>query len=333
MGKEIQHLKERKSLFNEIFYVGFKEAVKSSLGIFKIMLPVSLLMAILNYVGIVDWLSVLFQPITNLLGLSGKAILPLFSGYLINTYSAIALMISLELPMKEIAILSGMVLLSHTLPVELSIQKKAGGNMGLLFLIRVGSSIITGIVLNIILPIADVILSSETQAITAVATTSLAVVLKTWAQDNVTTIIKIFVINIMISVVFKCLIKFHIIDKLSCLLKPIMFIFGLGKESAPYWLIANVIGLIYGAGILITANENKDLEKEEIRRLNVSICSMHSIIQETANFLVLGVSLPILIVPRFITAVVSVWAYNFVYRLNNKSRTSGARNGEVYGKE
>lgn len=310
--------KDKKGLFHEIFYVGFKDAVKSSFGIFKIMLPVSLIMAILNYLGIVDWLSVLFEPIANLLGLSGKAILPLLSGYLINTYSAIALMISLELPMKEITILSSMVLLSHTLPVELSIQKKAGGNMGLLFLIRGGSSIITGIVLNIILPNADVMIASEAQAITTVATTSLAVVLKAWVQDNVTTIIKIFLINIVISVVFKCLIKLHIIDKLSSLLKPIMFFFGLGKESASYWLIANVIGLIYGAGILITANENRDLEKEEIRRLNVSICSMHSIIQETANFLVLGVSLPILIVPRFITAVVSVWIYNFVYSFMRK---------------
>jgi len=316
-NEEIQ-AEDKKGIFHEIFYVGFKDAVKSSLGIFKIMLPVSLLMAILNYLGIVDWLSVLFQPITNLLGLSGKAILPLLSGYLINTYSAIALMISLELPMKEMAILSSMVLLSHTLPVELSIQKKAGGNMGLLFLIRVSSSILTGMVLNIILSNADVMIVSETQAITMVATTSLSVVLKTWVQDNVITIIKIFVINIVISVVFKCLIKFHIIDKLSSLLKPIMFIFGLGKESAPYWLIANVIGLIYGAGILITANENKDLEKEEIRRLNVSICSMHSIIQETANFLVLGVSMSVLIVPRFITAVISVWVYNLVYSFMKK---------------
>ena len=312
MKSDISKTESKNGIFHEIFYVGFKEAVKSSLGIFKIVLPVSLLMAILNYFGIVDWLSVIFQPITNLLGLSGKAILPLLSGYLINTYSAIALMISLELPMKEIAILSSMVLLSHTLPVELSIQKKAGGNMGLLFLIRVGSSIITGIVLNIVLPNESVIISSETQAITAVATTSLLVVLKSWVQDNVTTIIKIFVINIVISMVFKCLIKFHVVDKLSSLLKPIMFIFGLGKGCAPYWLIANVIGLIYGAGILITANENKDLGKEEIRRLNVSICSMHSIIQETANFLVLGVSILVLIVPRFITAVVSVWVYNFV---------------------
>ena len=132
MKNEEVQAENNKEVFREIFYVGFKEAAKSSLGIFKIMLPVSLLMAILNYLGIVDWLSILFQPFTKLLGLSGKAVLPLLSGYLINTYSAIALMISLELPMKELAILSAMVLLSHTLPVELSIQKKAGGNMGLL---------------------------------------------------------------------------------------------------------------------------------------------------------------------------------------------------------
>ena len=165
-------------------------------------------------------------------------------------------------------------------------------------------------------------ISSETQAIAAVATTSLLVVLKSWVQDNVTTIIKIFVINIVISVVFKCLIKFHVVDKLSSLLKPIMFIFGLGKECAPYWLIANVIGLIYGAGILITANENKDLEKEEISRLNVSICSMHSIIQETANFLVLGANIFILIVPRFITAVLSVWVYNLVVKVLRNTHDS-----------
>lgn len=146
--------------------------------------------------------------------------------------------------------------------------------------------------------------------------------LKSWVQDNVTTIIKIFVINIVISVVFKCLIKFHVVDKLSSLLKPIMFIFGLGKECAPYWLIANVIGLIYGAGILITANENKDLEKEEISRLNVSIYSMHSIIQETANFLVLGANIFILIVPRFITAVLSVWVYNLVVKVLRNTHDS-----------
>lgn len=301
-----------KDLLHDTLLPGIKDAIKTSLGIFKIMLPVSLLMAILNYLGVVDWLSIFLQPIASLLGLSGQSILVLLSGYLINTYSAIALMISLALPMKEIAILSAMILLSHTLPVELSIQKKAGGKMWLLFLIRVGSSIVTGVILNLLLPDSMETLANQGLTTVAVAAASLLDVFKTWLLENVATITKIFMINIVINVVFKFLIKFQIIDKLSNLLKPIMFLFGLAKESAPYWLIANVIGLIYGAGILITANENNDLEKEEISRLNVSICSMHSIIQETANFLILGVHIGILIIPRFITAVLTVWIYKLV---------------------
>lgn len=185
-----------------------------------------------------------------------------------------------------------------------------------------GSRIITGMVLNIILPNETVMISSEAQAILTITTTTLLPVLKSWVHDNVATIIKIFAIKIVISIVFKYLIKFHVLDKFSSLLKSIMFIFGLGKESAPCWLIPNVIGLIYGAGILITANENKYLEKEEIGKLNVSICSMHSIIQETANFLVLGVNILILIVSSFITTVVLVWVYNLVVKVSRNTRDS-----------
>ena len=71
---------------------------------------------------------------------------------------------------------------------------------------------------------------------------------KTWGLENVTTILKTFIINIVINVVFKFLIKIHMTDKLNNLFKPLMFVFGLAKESAPYWLVANIIGLIYGDG-------------------------------------------------------------------------------------
>lgn len=250
-------------------------------------------MAILNCFGVVDTLSVFLQPAANLLGLGGQSILVLLSGYLINTYSAIALMLSLDLALREISILSSMILLSHTLPIELSIQKKAGGKIWLSLLIKVGSSIITGLILNLILSGSNEVYSGA-QLVSSAESASLSDVLKSWLMENVT-ILKIFIINIVINVVFKFLIKFHIIDKLSNLLKHIMFLFGLAKEAATYWLVANIVGLIYGAGILITANENNSLEKYEISKLNVSICSMHSLIQETANFLPLGVNILIII--------------------------------------
>ena len=65
-------MKNNQKLFKNIFYAGTKDAVKTSLKIFKIMIPVSLLMAILNYVGIINKLSIFLQPAANLLGLGGQ---------------------------------------------------------------------------------------------------------------------------------------------------------------------------------------------------------------------------------------------------------------------
>ena len=227
-------------------------------------------------------------------------------------------MISLDLSLREMSILSSMVLLSHTLPIELSIQKKAGGNVWLLLFIRVGASILTGFLLALILPGGNEAFSSGAQMLSSEAI-SLADVLKRWLLDNIT-VVKIFIINIVLNVSFKFLIEFHLIDKFCGWLKHIMFVFGLAKETALYWLVANVIGLIYGAGILITANESNALNQEDIRKLNISICSMHSLIQETANFLPLGVGVPVLVVPRFITAVGSVWAYNLIMSVRGSAK-------------
>lgn len=246
----------------------------------------------------------------------------LLSGYLVNTYSAIALMISLDLSLREMSILSSMVLLSHTLPIELSIQRKTGGNVWLLLFIRVGASILTGFLLGLVLPSGNEAVSSSAQIVSAGAS-PLVDVLKKWLLDNIT-VVKIFIINIVLNVSFRFLLEFHLIDKLYNWLKHIMFIFGLAKETALYWLVANIIGLIYGAGILITANENNALNREDIRKLNLSICSMHSLIQETANFLPLGVGIPVLVVPRFITAVVSVWGYSLVMGMRGKVKAVSA---------
>ena len=169
MKNNLFHLQDSQKLFKEIFFAGTKDAVKTSLKIFKIMIPVSLLMAVLNYVGIINKLSIFLQPAANLLGLGGRSILVLLSGYLVNTYSAIALMISLDLSLREMSILSSMVLLSHTLPIELSIQKKAGGNVWLLLFIRVGASILTGFLLALILPGGNEAFSSGAQMLSSVA--------------------------------------------------------------------------------------------------------------------------------------------------------------------
>lgn len=110
---------QQRSILNDVVLLGSKEGFKASLKIIKIMIPISLIIEILKYMGFVKILGALVSPFIKSVGLSGETILVLISGYFINCYSAIAVMMTLPITLKEITILSTMVLICHTLPIEL----------------------------------------------------------------------------------------------------------------------------------------------------------------------------------------------------------------------
>jgi len=130
----------------------FHNGIGASISIVKVMLPVSLLIAVMKYFGFIDYLSLFLSPLFKFLGLPGEAILALLTGYLVNCYSALAVMATLPLTGKEITILSVMLVICHTLPVEMSVQKRAGGPFWVILGIRLFASLLMGWLLNLWLP-------------------------------------------------------------------------------------------------------------------------------------------------------------------------------------
>ncbi|HPT87437.1 MAG TPA: nucleoside recognition domain-containing protein [Bacillota bacterium] len=126
----------------------FHNGIGASISIVKVMLPVSLLIAVMKYFGFIDYLSLFLSP----LFIPGEAILALLTGYLVNCYSALAVMATLPLTGKEITILSVMLVICHTLPVEMSVQKRAGGPFWVILGIRLFASLLMGWLLNLWLP-------------------------------------------------------------------------------------------------------------------------------------------------------------------------------------
>ncbi len=75
----------------------------------------------------------------------------LFLGQGINIYAAVGAISGLELGIREITILGVMLTISHSLPMESVVIKQAGVAVkGLLFL-RIGFSLISGLIMNLIL--------------------------------------------------------------------------------------------------------------------------------------------------------------------------------------
>ena len=300
---------QQRSILNDVVLLGSKEGFKASLKIIKIMIPISLIIEILKYMGFVKILGALVSPFIKSVGLSGETILVLISGYFINCYSAIAVMMTLPITLKEITILSTMVLICHTLPIELMIQKKAGGSyFGILF-IRVFSSFLIGIVLNLVIPNTDKFMDIPYLASIPQEVKSFKSIMFSWLASNVV-VVKIVLINIIITIFYKLLVRVHVVEKISNAFKYVMFIFGLSREVAFLWIITNVIGLMYGASILIEFNDKKIIKESDLKKLNISIATCHSLIQETANFVTTGAPIIFLVIPRIIVAIISVWLYH-----------------------
>ena len=104
--------------------------------------------------------------------------------------------------------------------------------------------------------------------------------------------------------------RYGIINKIASPLAPLMRLCGLQPSSAFLWLVAQIVGLTYGAGIMAQEIEESGADREELHRINLHISVNHSLIEDTAIFCMLGVSWYFLVIPRLIFAIIIVQTYN-----------------------
>ncbi len=101
-------------------------ALKTAWWMIRLTVIVSLTVTLMQYIGVIDWLSDVLNPLFNLFGLPGESALVFISGYFVNIYSAVATAVTLELNLRSITILSVMCLCAHNMIIETAVQKKTG---------------------------------------------------------------------------------------------------------------------------------------------------------------------------------------------------------------
>jgi hypothetical protein len=130
---------------------GIKKAGITYLELLKIIIPVYIGVTFLKYTGVINWLAELTNPIMSFMGLPGEAVLPLLTGYFLNIYGAVGVIAGLELGVREITILGTMLGVAHSLIIEAAVLKKISGKLFSLIGLRIGLSLLAGILLNLIL--------------------------------------------------------------------------------------------------------------------------------------------------------------------------------------
>jgi len=129
---------------------GLRNAVDTMWELAKAIVPLTILVSILKATGWLNIIAEALAPAMSILGLPGEAALVLVAGYCITLYSAIAVIITLDLTAKQITILAIMLALCHSLFLETAVTKKTGVKALPLTLLRVCISFLMGFVVNLL---------------------------------------------------------------------------------------------------------------------------------------------------------------------------------------
>ena len=253
-----------------------RNALKTALWIIRIIVPVSFVVTLLDFYGVIEWISIYTAPLFRLIGLQGNAAVVYFSSLFLPLYAPIAIIATLPLSLREITILALMCLITHNLPIECAVQRRSGTPFWQTLVIRLTFSILGGILLNLILP-ESLILSpdfkgaSGAEGVLNPQFSTLNSQLLNWLNNTASLCIKIILIIIALMYGQFLLKRYGIINKIARPLAPLMRLCGLQPSSAFLWLVAQIVGLTYGAGIMAQEIEESGADREELHRINLHI--------------------------------------------------------------
>lgn len=283
---------------------GTQSALKTIWWLAKIMVGVSFLIMMLQYIGVIQWISYWLTPIFSHIGLPGEAAIAYVTGYFVNCYSAMAVISTLSLNWRAVTIISVMVLCSHSMVVETAVQHKTGSSAVRIVAIRTLSAFILAYLLNLIMP--DKV---NFENIAQVASEKIAFItlLKGWAFRTAKNVFLMMALVYLLTVFQRILSEFGIIEYIASLLSPLMKFFGLSPRTAFLWLVANTLGLAYGAAVMIDETEQGHTTREENDLLNHHICVSHSNLEDLLLFTAIGGSFLWMLLSRWAMSLLLVW--------------------------
>jgi spore maturation protein SpmB len=294
-----------------------KPAFSTARFLLCIMIPVSFVVLLLDYSGILYYIGKFLSPLMIYLGLPGEAALALISSIFINIYSALAVIGTLNLTVRELTVLAGMCFLAHNFFVECAVMKKTGSSLTKMVFLRLFSAVLMGWILNRILPASlgravQGDLTADTALLGAHAIGldlgGLPAVLAAWLLDTLFTILQIFCIILGIMFIQKLLDEFGIMRLLGRFMAPLMNVFGLPEHTGYLWIVVNVVGLAYGSAVLIEEVDTGAVSKTDADLFNHYAGLSHSHLEDTLLFVSIGTPLFWAAIPRLLMGILSVWA-------------------------
>jgi spore maturation protein SpmB len=277
----------------------------------------TLALAVLDQLGLLRWIEGLASPLTRLVGLPGGAALVVLTSILLNLYCAAALLISLHLDLRSATILAMLCLSAHNLIAEIARMRLTRSSRAKLLAQRLMAALVAGFVFNLVLPASPAPLPLSTPG--GAAGPGLLGLLASWALSTAWLLAGLGLFILGIHLVQSLLVGLKIPRALARPCGPIMRLFGLPGAAAEPWMVMQLAG--FGLGTALVEDRVREgvmkAQEAELVYGHAGLC--HSLLEQSLLFLVLGLPLFWITVPRLVLAFFAVWVERARRRLLRRS--------------
>lgn len=297
------------NLLRDSSIAGLRKGWNGFIWIMKIVVPVSFLISLLDWSGVLTLLDFIVQPAMGLLSLPGMAALPLLIGMTAGIYGGIAAMAVLPFTYGQMILMANFLLIAHNLIQEGIIQGKSGLSAFKATSIRIGTACLTVVILAQLL---DTVTAGTASAAPAAAqAVPFFTMAGHWAAETAALALKIFLIIMTILTALEIIKAFGWIHPIVRFFTPLLRVMGLSEKVGLLWITAIVFGLAYGGAVIVEEARAGHLSSDELETLQLSIGINHSMVEDPSLFLSLGLSPLWLWLPRIFIAIAAVRIMTF----------------------
>ena len=285
----------------------FQETTKIFWILFKVILPVVIVIRALELIGAIPFLAKFLEPLTSFIGIDGSLGLVWMAAILVNIYAGLAAFASLQAifdySVAETTILGLIILIAHSLPIEVAIAKKSRISWIFNLSFRFINAIVAGKILNLIFTKYE-LFNEPNQSVLQVPNKLVSNF--EWATLQIQNFFIIFLIIFFIISTINVLKAFGVWSFIIHIMKIPLSYLGMSEKVANIILIGLTLGISFGGGFLIEESKKNNISKKDIL-LSLSFLSLcHSIIEDTILILLLGSHISGILFFRFIYTVIII---------------------------
>ncbi len=277
-----------------------KNTLATGWVLFRVMVPALLLVRLVSLLGILEPLGGLMAPVMRAAGLPGETGIVWITGMLTNMYGGLALLAgmagNLDLTVGQVTSLGMMLLLAHSMPVEVTVAARSGVSPLLVIPLRVGAAMLAGILLKV----TGFVEAFSGRPVILWRGVPSSGGFTDWLLGLAKTMGTILLVIFVVLLALAVLEKLGFTRFLQRLLGPAFKLVGIGPEATTITVVGLVLGISYGGGLVINAASRGDIPR---RQVTAAVCFMslcHAIVEDTALVATLGAWTPMISLGRIL---------------------------------